>query len=87
MTETADETPAAAPTSMPDPGPTDGEISIPWNPAGAAMGGLVVVIMVGGSLPFLFQSGSLAIVLMSVLFIGFASLLAGAIVYTSTLGG
>lgn len=88
MSATADErTAPATPAPLPDPGPTDGEFKIPWNPVGAALGGAVVLVMVGGSLPFLLESGSLAVVLMSVLFIGFASMLAGAIVYTSTLEG
>lgn len=75
------------PSKLPEPSSADPEITIPWRPHGFAMGALVVVLMVGGSIPFLLQSGSLAVVLMGVLFIFFASAIAGAIVYTSTLDG
>jgi len=87
------ESPVPAPTvstassTKPDPGPTDPEMRIPWSPAGAAGAVAFIVIMVGGSIPFLMQSGDFAVILMSVLFIFFASAVAGAIVYTSTLDG
>lgn len=78
---------APAPQTDADPGPTDPEIKIPWSPVGAAGMVGVIVVMVGGSLPILLQSGDFSVVVMSVLFIFFASAVAGAIVYTSTLDG
>lgn len=78
-------TPPTSNADLPATDSADPEITIPWNPGGALAGSIVVLLMVGGSLPFLWQSGSLAIILMGVLFIFFASAIAGAIVYASTL--
>jgi hypothetical protein len=86
MSETSPDS-STPPANLPDPGPTDPPMSIPWSPLGAFGMVSVVVLMVGGALPMLLQSGSMAVIVMGVLFIFFASSVAGAIVYTSTLDG
>ncbi len=87
MTESTSASPATPSAAAPDPGPTDPPLKIPWSPVGAFGMVAVIVLMVGGALPILLQSGDLAVIVMSVAFIFFASAVAGAIVYTSTLEG